>query len=128
MCGIIAILRRPSGRTAPPAPAILDALDRVLDTLRTTVPVLVRTGPAPLDEAARNLDGIDRSLRGTAGLAPLPSPPGVPVRGRPGGRCPPGGGGWSSVAGCSRCAVGRAGGPVIPRSPGSAGSGLGGTP
>src|SRR4030081_2951692 len=79
MCGIIAILRRPAGRTAPPSPAILDALDRVLDTLRTTVPVLVRTGPAPLDEAARNLDGIDRSLRGTGGLACLLSGPGFPV-------------------------------------------------
>jgi glutamine---fructose-6-phosphate transaminase (isomerizing) len=79
MCGIIAILRRPSGRTAPPVAPLLKALDYVAERLGraadTPDPELRQT----FGEAAATLDAVNRSLTGTAGVACLLSRPGLPV-------------------------------------------------
>ncbi|MGI9119251.1 MAG: SIS domain-containing protein [Acidimicrobiales bacterium] len=66
MCGIIAVVRRPS-RRSPPAPSdIRTGLARaeagLADQGRATV---------ALEEAAAELEGLDRALRGSAGMACL---------------------------------------------------------
>ena len=62
MCGIVAVLRRPSGRSVPEGAAILADLDRV----GTLAPE-----PAVLAGAADVLEGVDRDLRGVSGLRAL---------------------------------------------------------
>ncbi|MDP8992493.1 MAG: SIS domain-containing protein [Actinomycetota bacterium] len=60
MCGIIAILRRPSVRTPPSAPEVLAGLDAARAALKG--------GLASLEEAAAGLEELDRSLRGAPGV------------------------------------------------------------
>jgi glucosamine--fructose-6-phosphate aminotransferase (isomerizing) len=79
MCGIIAVLRRPSGRSAPPAAAILEALDQVVGILGQAADDLSPAASQTLAEAAATLNAVDRSLMGTAGLACLLSSPGLSV-------------------------------------------------
>ncbi|OWY63367.1 hypothetical protein B7486_53505, partial [cyanobacterium TDX16] len=75
MCGIIAVLRRPTDRTPPD-------LDDVVDVLRTAAAGLpevwaaIDAGtldgvPARLDELAEQVEGVDRLLRGTPGCTAL---------------------------------------------------------
>jgi len=52
MCGIIAVVRRPSRRTPPSPGPLLDDLDAAIATLGA--------GPARLAEAAAAVAGVDR--------------------------------------------------------------------
>src|SRR3954454_22708413 len=63
MCGIIAVLRRPSRRTPPTADQLLAALD-----LADGAMALGREG---LLAAAKHIEAIDRSLRGVPGVVAL---------------------------------------------------------
>jgi glucosamine--fructose-6-phosphate aminotransferase (isomerizing) len=70
MCGIIAVLRRPSGRRPVPAPDVLARLDDVAAGLAAgsdpgTSPVQL------LEAAAAGLESVDRDLRGLPGLTTL---------------------------------------------------------
>src|SRR3984893_15484618 len=81
MCGIIAILKRPSGRETPPAGPIISTLDEVVAELHAVAMDLgSRHGSPPaLDHAASLLDGADVALRGTPGVACLLAEPGLAV-------------------------------------------------
>jgi glucosamine--fructose-6-phosphate aminotransferase (isomerizing) len=81
MCGIVAVLRRPSERTAPQSTTIIETLDEADLRLREAVDRLAR-GPEGVDdlvEVAALLELTDLSLRGTAGLACLLTGSGLPV-------------------------------------------------
>ena len=76
MCGIIAVLKRPSSRPAPLPDSVLRRLQDVLDRLAD--------GPVERDEAtlsvvAAELESIDRDLKGTAGVACLLAEPGLAI-------------------------------------------------
>src|SRR5438132_5504715 len=79
MCGIIAILRRPSGRSAPPAPPILEALDRAAGALERAAEHPDASASDVLAEAAGTLHAVNRSLMGTPGVACLLSRPDLQV-------------------------------------------------
>ncbi|HLY81535.1 MAG TPA: glucosamine-6-phosphate synthase, partial [Acidimicrobiales bacterium] len=81
MCGIIAILKRPSGRETPPAGPIIGTLDEVVAELHAVAMDLgSRHGSPPaLEHAASLLDGADVALRGTPGVACLLAEPGLAV-------------------------------------------------
>lgn len=68
MCGIIAVLRRPSDR---PVPAAAD----LLEPLRGAAPVLAEAGlddlAAVIDDLAARVGTVDRLLRGTPGVRAL---------------------------------------------------------
>ncbi len=74
MCGIIAIVRRRTERTAPD-------LEELGDRLRLAVEGLPTSGaddlPSDLNRSADVFAGIDRELRGEAGLAAMLGSPGV---------------------------------------------------
>jgi glutamine---fructose-6-phosphate transaminase (isomerizing) len=81
MCGIIAVLRRPTAWEAPPAGPIVGGLDAQVGALAWAAE---RFGPdqASLDRLAAvadHLEGIDARLRGTAGVACLLAGPGSAV-------------------------------------------------
>jgi glucosamine--fructose-6-phosphate aminotransferase (isomerizing) len=79
MCGIVAVLRRPSGRAIPSAEPIIKALDLVVASLGEAG---ARLGPSVLvdfREAAETLRAVDRSLQGTAGVSCLLSRPALSV-------------------------------------------------
>jgi hypothetical protein len=79
MCGIVAVLRRPSGRATPPAEPIVEALDHVIAILRRTHAALGASALTELREAAEMVGAIDRALQGTAGVSCLLSGPGLSV-------------------------------------------------
>jgi len=64
MCGIIAVLRRPSTRV-PPTPA------EVMDPIAQAVGLVATADPAVLDDVAELLESADRLLRGVPGLRTL---------------------------------------------------------
>src|SRR6266536_2128706 len=81
MCGIIAVVRRPSDRQPPELAGLLDTVERVAAVIPSADP---GGGGTPrqagdgwdatrsrLDEAGKALDGVDRELHGAAGLACL---------------------------------------------------------
>jgi glutamine---fructose-6-phosphate transaminase (isomerizing) len=69
MCGIVAVLRRPSTRPAPDLDEILAVLERVGTDLSAGDALFRR--PSVLEPASAVLAGVDRSLRGPAGLGSL---------------------------------------------------------
>src|SRR6266540_4193960 len=85
MCGIIAVVRRPSDRQPPELAGLLDTVERVAAVIPSADP---GGGGTPrqagdgwdatrsrLDEAGKALDGVDRELHGAAGLACLLADP-----------------------------------------------------
>jgi glucosamine--fructose-6-phosphate aminotransferase (isomerizing) len=66
MCGIVAVVRRPGGRTAP-------SPDRVVGPLHDAVSVLAGAAPPAeaADTAARLVEAADAALRGAAGVRAL---------------------------------------------------------
>src|SRR6266496_3167629 len=85
MCGIIAVVRRPSDRQPPELAGLLDTVERVAAMIPSADP---GGGGTPrqagdgwdatrsrLDEAGKALDGVDRELHGAAGLACLLADP-----------------------------------------------------
>src|SRR5579859_6457878 len=79
MCGIVAVLRRPSGRATPSAAPIIEALDHVVASLRRTNASLGAGALTDLREAAEMVGAVDRSLQGTPGVSCLLSGPGLSV-------------------------------------------------
>ncbi len=73
MCGIVAVLRRPSSRPAPDLDEILAVLHRVRDDLSAGDALFHR--PSVLEPASEALAAVDRSLRGPAGLGSLLAAP-----------------------------------------------------
>jgi glucosamine--fructose-6-phosphate aminotransferase (isomerizing) len=71
MCGIIAIVRRPSGRAAPPSAPTLEALDYVAGRLGQAAEHPDASIGETLAESAATLNAVNRSLTGTAGVACL---------------------------------------------------------
>jgi glucosamine--fructose-6-phosphate aminotransferase (isomerizing) len=67
MCGIIAVLKRRSGREPPEASALLDPVQSALSALSADFGDLA----ARLGAAERHLETADRVLRGTPGLTAL---------------------------------------------------------
>src|SRR5256885_17059845 len=63
MCGIIAVVRRPSTRAVPSPDPLLADLDGAWD--------LLGAGPARLAEAAGRVAAVDRALRGVPGVRAL---------------------------------------------------------
>src|SRR5262245_60278981 len=63
MCGIIAVVRRPSTRAIPGADGLLADLD--------TAWTLLAAGPARLSEAAGRVAAVDKALRGVPGVLAL---------------------------------------------------------
>src|SRR4051794_20131662 len=63
MCGIIAVLRRPSTRAVPDGSGLLADLDGAWG--------LLTAGPARLAEAAGRVAAVDRALRGVPGVIAL---------------------------------------------------------
>ena len=68
MCGIIAVLRRPSGRAVPGSDDVLAPLVAAVDLLGTA-------DPSRLSDAADLLEGADRLLGGVPGLLTLDRDP-----------------------------------------------------
>lgn len=68
MCGIIAVLRRPSGRAVPGSDDVLAPLVAAVDLLGTA-------DPSRLSDAADLLEGADRLLGGVPGLLALDRDP-----------------------------------------------------
>jgi glutamine---fructose-6-phosphate transaminase (isomerizing) len=66
MCGIVAVISRPSGRTAPSAADIVAGLDRAVAVARSSGTVRSR-----LIRAAQDVEAIDRVLRGGPGVQAL---------------------------------------------------------
>ncbi len=64
MCGIVAVLRRPSRRPPPSGDAVLSALDTALATVDLE----------SLGDVAASVAAVDRSLRGVAGVRALVDP------------------------------------------------------
>ena len=73
MCGIIAVLRRPSGRAVP-------GTDEVLAPLAEAAALLGHGDPSVLAGAADALEGVDRLLGGVPGLMALDSDPALAGR------------------------------------------------
>ena len=67
MCGIIAVLRRPSQRATPELPPLLDHLDGASARMDATVEALLER----LDAAAEELETVDRALQGVPGVLGL---------------------------------------------------------
>ena len=73
MCGIIAVLRRPSGRAVPGSDDVLAPLVAAVDLLGTA-------DPSRLSDAADLLEGADRLLGGVPGLLALDRDPSLVER------------------------------------------------
>src|SRR4051794_35539185 len=68
MCGIIAVLRRPSDRT----PASSDEVLGLLEGAAASLPVEALDGvAATMDDLAARIEAVDRLLRGTPGVRTL---------------------------------------------------------
>ena len=80
MCGIVAVIRRPSTRQTPDHGELLAAMDRVGEDLSDDD--VVSAGWEALDRAASELVRVDAALRGTPGLRCLITQ----VSSRPSGR------------------------------------------
>ncbi len=65
MCGIVAVLRRPSERTPP------DLAELLADLQRAGVHLSLTPAAAALGEVARLIENVDSSLRGVPGLTAL---------------------------------------------------------
>src|SRR6516164_4721540 len=76
MCGIIAVLKKPSSRPAPLPDSVLRRLQDVLDRLADGQ---VERDEATLSAVATELESIDRDLKGTAGVACLLAEPGLAI-------------------------------------------------
>lgn len=68
MCGIIAVVRRPGGRTPPTSPELLDVLEPVARLLDLDAPGGLASA---LHEAAERVGDADRLLRGVPGVRAL---------------------------------------------------------
>ncbi len=79
MCGIIAILRRPSARPVPSAQPVLEALDGAVDTLRRATMMLDPSALPALQEAAGSLELVGCTLQGSPGVSCLVSAPDLSV-------------------------------------------------
>jgi glucosamine--fructose-6-phosphate aminotransferase (isomerizing) len=84
MCGIVAVLSRPSTRPAPSVDRLVDALADVVVGLGTGAAALA-TGDAAaaaagLAAAATDLEAVDTDLRGAPGLEALLADPAAPDR------------------------------------------------
>ena len=88
MCGIIAVVRRPSDRQPPELAGLLNTVERVAALIPSADPGAAETGGAGgeagngwdairsrLAEAGKVLDSVDRELRGTPGLMCLLADP-----------------------------------------------------
>ena len=76
MCGIVAVLARPSRRTPVPPGALVDQVWQVAAELSALPPDdVVRGGPAGLEGPAGRLRQVDAELRGAPGLRALLSEP-----------------------------------------------------
>ncbi len=76
MCGIIAVLRRPSDRTPSDPDDLLSRLDAAADALAGPPSDLITA----LDAAATELRTVDHALRGVPGVVTLQSDPLLPGR------------------------------------------------
>lgn len=74
MCGIVAVVRRPSGRTPPDLTELLGQLRPATGYLVAAEAAPVSAGP--LHEAARYVEAVDVALRGAAGVRALVDDPG----------------------------------------------------
>jgi glucosamine--fructose-6-phosphate aminotransferase (isomerizing) len=72
MCGIVAVVRRPSARTAPDLRDLARALD---DADAAIVPLLERPSVGALNEIAAVLGHVERQLRGAQGTQALLTDP-----------------------------------------------------
>ncbi len=78
MCGIVAVLARPSSRTPADPAALLDVVAAVTAGLGARPPGdVVRAGPDDLDRAAVRLRHVERELRGPSGLRTMLGDPGT---------------------------------------------------
>src|SRR5579884_736177 len=78
MCGIIAVLRRPSVRPAPDLPSLLAGLDPELEHLVAAITAIESGATCTVDDlvaVAERLESVDRQLRGVPGVACLLSEP-----------------------------------------------------
>ena len=73
MCGIVAVLRRPSTRLVPDAGEILSELSRAAELLVGAIPPATNDGvdAEQLSQAAETVEAVDRLLRGAPGLTAL---------------------------------------------------------
>ncbi len=68
MCGIIAVVRRPTDRAQPTSAEVVTPLEQALSELRG---VDVTVAPSRLDALAAEIADVDRRLRGAAGVTAL---------------------------------------------------------
>jgi glucosamine--fructose-6-phosphate aminotransferase (isomerizing) len=69
MCGIVAVLARPSRRTPADAADLLRGMEEVTETLSAARSEdLLRAGPDVLDRAAQQIRIVEQQLRGATGL------------------------------------------------------------
>src|SRR3954468_14670847 len=69
MCGIVAVVRRPTDRTPPSLSELLADLRRATQHLATAIDTAV---PATLlDEASAHVEAVDAALRGVPGVRAL---------------------------------------------------------
>lgn len=94
MCGIVAVLARPSARTPADPEVLLGAVDSVTAALGVSPQVLVRGGPEPIERAAAELRRIEHQLRGAPGLRTMLADPEVLDRLEDAGRR-----GWEMLGG-----------------------------
>ena len=78
MCGIIAVVRRPSLRQPPGSAEVVDRLDAASQLLASVVAAHAVTA-APLADAAAAVAAADQLLRGVAGVRALLEVPGLRV-------------------------------------------------
>ncbi len=74
MCGIIAVVRRPSLRTAPTRDDVMALVDGTAAVLEG---VALAAADAPLIAVADRLETADRLLRGTPGIRAMLADPGL---------------------------------------------------
>src|SRR5712691_1065025 len=66
MCGIVAVLRRSSGRMPPDGAHLLDHLEQAVDAIDQAFP-----GPDVLARVAAQVEGVDALLKGAPGVRAL---------------------------------------------------------
>ncbi len=74
MCGIVAVVRRPTDRTPPSLADLAADLRRATEHLQATAGAASPAGP--LDEASVHLEAVDAALRGVPGVRALIGDPG----------------------------------------------------
>jgi glutamine---fructose-6-phosphate transaminase (isomerizing) len=81
MCGIVAVLSRPSHRALPDEDELVAALLRLAGQLSAEAPAdLIRQGAETLDQVAQGLRHVDSELRGAVGLRAMLTAPGTIAR------------------------------------------------